>query len=176
MRSLYNHACTVITVILLHSNICRLKGNDLYLFISIKFDMKLIIQHSCVCHIYVGTPGIRYPPKDQKVDSSAETSFTCTAVGYPHPNIDWIKNNNTFLKNQSSLGTLKYKIFIYPPFPLGDCSISECGVRSTLVIQNVSADDVGIYTCNATNSIGTAIASAKLTIGNLANSTVLHIA
>ena len=176
MRSLYNHACTVITVILLHSNICRLKGNDLYLFISSMFDVKLTIQHSFVCHIYIGTPSIRYPPKDQKVDLSADTSFTCTAVGYPRPNIDWMNNNNSIILNQSLLGTIKYRIFIYPPVSLGDCSISECGIRSTIVIQDVADGDKGIYTCNATNSIGTAIESAKLTIGNLVNSTVLHIA
>ena len=114
-------------------------------------------------YTYVGTSDIIFPPKDQNVGLSTETSFTCTAVGYPRPNIDWIKNNTT-LKNQSSPGAIK---FVDPPVHLGNCLISECGIRSTLIIQNVTANDVGVYTCNASNSIGNTIRSAKLTIGNL---------
>ena len=144
----------------------------IYIFLS-QSCLLINIQHSFVCYIYIGTPDIRYPPKDQNVDLSAETSFTCTAVGYPRPNIHWMKNNTFLLKNQDSLGTIKFRIFIYN-HSLGNCSISECGIRSTVVIQDVADGDKGIYTCNATNSIGTAIRSAKLTIGNMANSTVQH--
>ena len=129
--------------------------------LNVKVLCKIFLYYT-----YVGAPDIIYPPKDQKVGLSTDTSFTCTAVGSPLPSIDWIKDNHV-LKNKSSSGAIKYKIFIDPPVYVGNCSTSECGIRSTLVIQNVVADDEGVYTCNASNSIGNAIGSAELKIGNI---------
>ena len=115
---------------------------------------------------YVGAPDIIYPPKDQKVGLSTDTSFTCIAAGVPLPSIHWTKDNH-ILKNKSSSGAIKNKIFEDPPVYSGNCSTSECVIRSTLVIPNVVADDEGVYACNASNSIGNAVGSAELKIGNI---------
>ena len=115
----------------------------------------------CIC---VGTPVIIDPPKDQSIHLSTETSFTCTAVGYVRPKVEWFKNYN--ILNNQTLGATKFRRFIYTT-KIGDCSTSECGVISTVMISNVTSDDVGIYTCNASNPVGYAIESAQLKIGNL---------
>ena len=119
-----------------------------------------IVQHNFV---FVGTPVIADPPKDQSIMALSDTLFTCTATGYPCPNICWIQNNS-IVENQD-IGTAKYKKFIHVT-NIENYLSPMCAVKSTLVISNIIVDDVGNYTCSASNIVGNAITTAQLTIGN----------
>ena len=114
-------------------------------------------------YLYVGTPIIVDRPRDQNIGLLSKVSFTCVADGYPRPHIDWIKNNTVLRDQITSSG--RYKIRIYAANTTGNCTISECGVQSTIVIYDVAADDIGDYMCNGSNEVGYAIESAQLTIG-----------
>ena len=127
-----------------------------------------IVQRNFVS---VGTPVIADPPKNQTIVASSDTLFTCAATGYPCPDIRWIQNNS-FVENQL-IGTAKYKKFIH----VTEIEIflsPMCAVKSTLVISNVTVDDVGNYTCSASNIVGNAITTAQLAIGNFICNVNIH--
>ena len=126
-----------------------------------------IVQHNFVS---VGTPVIADPPKDQTIMTLSDTLFTCAATGYPCPNIRWIQNNS-IVENQD-IGTAKYKKFIHVT-NIENYLSPMCAVKSTLVISNIIVDDVGNYTCSASNIVGNAITTAQLAIGNF-RSNVKH--
>ena len=115
---------------------------------------------------YVGTPIIVDHPRDQNVDLLSKVSFMCSADGFPRPHIVWIKNN-TILRDKIASSAGRYKRKIYAANTTGNCTISECGVDSTIVINDVTADDLGVYTCKGSNEVGYAIESAQLTNGIL---------
>ena len=72
------------------------------------------------------------PPVDVFVLDRGTATLDCNADGFPTPTIQW-KFNDVEITNG------------------GRYSITEQGV---LNIMNVGLDDIGVYTCNATNGIG----------------------
>ena len=47
---------------------------------------------------------------------------------------------------------------------LGDCVTTKCALNSTLWIFNTTMDDVGKYTCNASNIAGNSTTSVQLSV------------
>ena len=69
-------------------------------------------------------------------------NFTCQAIGEPAPNISWFFNGVMIDVSDTS----KYKI--------EDRSINTTTTENKLTVYNATETDVGAYTCNATNIIG----------------------
>ena len=82
------------------------------------------------------------------VDSTDEgrdvANFTCEATGEPIPDISWYFNGVMIDMSDTN----KYRI--------ESRSINTTTTENTLTVYNVTSYDVGTYTCNATNIIGTA--------------------
>ena len=67
-------------------------------------------------------------------------NFTCKAIGEPVPEISWYFNG--VLINVSS----KHMIMLE--------SINTTTIENTLTIYSAVASDVGVYTCTASNILG----------------------
>jgi len=74
---------------------------------------------------------------------------TCQATGEPVPNISWYFNDAIINVSDTS----KYMIT--------STSINVTTTENTLTVYNVTSSDVGTYTCNATNTLGSAISHGK---------------
>ena len=80
------------------------------------------------------------------------TQFVCQAIGVPVPYIKWYFNgviinlSNNSKHNSSSM------------------ALNESIIESTLVIINADSSDVGTYTCEAKNVIGTDQSSGVLSV------------
>ena len=74
------------------------------------------------------------PPRDATVAEGESVEFTCSAVGIPHPTIQWLFKDGVI------------------------------STEAVLSIQEVEEEDEGSYTCVASSSAGEAEASATLTL------------
>ena len=70
-------------------------------------------------------------------------TFTCAAIGEPVPDISWYFNDVMINVSDNSS-----KYMIVPR------SLNITTTENTLTVYNVTSSDVGTYTCNATNVIG----------------------
>ena len=81
-----------------------------------------------------------------------ELQFVCQAIGVPVPYIRWYFNGVTVNLSDSS----KYNsLSMY---------LNESIIESTLNIINAESSDVGAYTCEAENDLGTDQSSGVLTV------------
>lgn len=103
--------------------------------------------------VIIGVPIILFPPNNQKLVKN-NINFHCFAVGYPRPNITWLKNG-IILTNSDSNMINEHKV--------GDCESTMCGLLSTMWILSATIYDCGTYTCIATNFAGSDARSAQLT-------------
>jgi hypothetical protein len=71
--------------------------------------------------------------------------FTCKVDGYPFPQLTWYRNGVEIQPTSSTV----FKVF---------------ESTATLEISNVTADDVGNYTCQASNPAGVATSTANLVV------------
>ena len=78
-------------------------------------------------------------------------SITCTATGYPEPDIVWLKNNGSAVHNNR----------------LKNSSVMATGVGSLFkvsVSMTVRRNDGGVYKCVANNSVGKNTSTIKITV------------
>lgn len=91
------------------------------------------------------------PPKftknltDLTVNDGESLNLAAHVTGDPDPQIQWIKNNNPL--SSSEVVDLKYKNGI-----------------AKLTINEVYPEDEGVYICKATNVMGTAETTCRLTV------------
>ena len=91
---------------------------------------------------------------DDKIRNQEDNvTFICRAVGKPIPDINWYFNDVTInvLDNSS-----KYMIV--------SRSLNITTIENTITVYNVTSSDVGTYTCNASNIIGSAAGSGILSV------------
>ena len=96
-------------------------------------------------------PQITTNVTDETKSGKNPIKFTCRAMGAPLPNIIWYYNGSEISSSDA------FKI-----------SINESGetlVKSLLTIKNPQSSDVGTYTCEAKNKIGSVNSSGILTNG-----------
>lgn len=105
--------------------------------------------------VIVEYPPVHEPINDVDVVQNQTATFTCAVSSEPVSTITWFLNGTT------------------PVTDGGDHSITEASttntwnstVSSVLTISNVQrAEDAGVYTCRAMNSVGTKDESANLTV------------
>ena len=82
------------------------------------------------------------------------STFTCEATGEPVPNISWYFDDATLIVSDAS----KYNV---------SNSLNGIVIKSLLTIVSAQSSDVGKYTCQAENIIGTDRSSGILTVNGM---------
>ena len=89
----------------------------------------------------ISAPCIVVPPVSIVVNETGIASLQCKVKGNPTPRVTWQKQNSSL--------------------PVGKRIVQTSG---RLMIEDVAARDGGVYTCKASNILGVATSSAKLTV------------
>ena len=114
-----------------------------------------MLCQSCSCTYYffvflVPPPSdIAISPPSQSVNHSDTATFTCTVTSLTQPTITWSTNATTGITTQPDVLTASQGNNTY---------------TSMLVLNGVTLDSIGGYTCNATNYGGSATATATLNV------------
>jgi len=85
-------------------------------------------------------------PKDKTVQGGSTAALKCSATGVPQPDISWQKDSGSDFP-----AARERRIRVDPE-------------TNTYVIMNVKADDMGIYTCTATNLAGAITTNITLNV------------
>ena len=93
------------------------------------------------------------PVNNEIRDQEDNVTFLCQAVGEPVPDISWYFNDVMINVSDNSS---KYLI--------ESRSLNITTTENTLTVYNVASSDVGTYTCNASNTIGSVTRSGILTV------------
>jgi len=91
-------------------------------------------------------PEFKILPRDVTIDTASPVKLNCTVVAFPTAQITWTKNDKIELKSDE-----KYNI----TFKNHLCSFE---------ILSTDTTDNGVYTVTATNDLGSASCSAKITV------------
>ena len=91
--------------------------------------------------------------ENQVSDQTENVTFLCRAVGEPVPDISWYFNG---VMINVSVNSSKYMIM--------SRSLNITTTENTLSVYNVTSSDVGTYTCNSLNIIGSVTSSGVLTV------------
>ena len=103
--------------------------------------------------MYVVIPSIVNSTDDEIRDQTENVTFWCQSVGEPAPDIIWYFSG--VMINVSDNNS-KYMIM--------SRSLNITTTENTLTVYNVTSSDVGTYTCNSSNIIGTTTSSGILTV------------
>ena len=99
------------------------------------------------------TPRIEYPIISEVRNQAENVTFLCQAVGEPVPDISWYFNGVMINVSDNSS---KYMIM--------SRSLNITTTENTLTVYNVTSSDVGTYTCNSSNFVGSVTSSGILTV------------
>ncbi|XP_073800659.1 myosin light chain kinase, smooth muscle isoform X6 [Danio rerio] len=92
-------------------------------------------------------PEFSKTPSDLSVPQGSSVHLSCLITGYPDPEVVWLRDGE-LLELQGGSVTVDYE-------EDGSC---------TLILNNVSLNHSGLYSCKATNALGEALCSATLTV------------
>ena len=108
-----------------------------------------------ICNIIVFAviPTIKISIHNEVRDQTGNFTFLCQAVGEPVPDISWLFNG---VKINVSDNSSEYMIM--------SRSLNITTTENTLTVYNVTSSDVGTYTCNSSNIIGSVTSSGILTV------------
>ena len=98
-------------------------------------------------------PSIENLINDQISNQGENVIFLCQSVGEPVPDISWYFNGVMINVSDNSS---KYMIV--------SRSLNITTTENTLTVYNVTSSDVGTYTCNSSNIIGSVTSSRILTV------------
>ena len=103
----------------------------------------------CSCYLF---PSVVIPSIENLTSIRQEriNTFICQAVGEPVPDISWYFNDVMINVSDNSS---KYMIV--------SRSLNITTTENTLTVYNVTSSDVGTYTCNASNVIGSVTSMGK---------------
>ena len=101
-------------------------------------------------------------PKSKKLSSGTDLKMKCkiTNKAVPPPAIAWYKDGALLTPATSDIVTRKYKLNYYSSV----CNSLMIRKRSTLTIKHVGSADAGVYTCQASNILGTSSDTTEVTI------------
>ena len=111
---------------------------------------KYKINSSLIVNVVIPSTGII---SDEIRDQMESVTFLCQAVGEPVPDISWYFNDVMINISDNSS---KYMIV--------SRSLNITTTENTLTVYNITSSDVGTYTCNASNIIGSVTSSRILTV------------
>ena len=98
-------------------------------------------------------PSIENSTKNEVRNQNENVTFLCQVVGEPIPDISWYFNGVMINVSDNSS---KYMTM--------SRSLNITTTENTLTVYNVTSSDVGTYTCNSSNLIGTITSSGILTV------------
>ena len=98
-------------------------------------------------------PSIANSIENEIRDQTENVTFLCQAVGEPVPDISWYFNGVMINVSDNSS---KYMIM--------SRSLNITTTENTLTVYSVTSSDVGTYTCNSSNFIGSVINSGIFTV------------
>ena len=101
------------------------------------------------------TPSIENPVTNHIRNQEENIAFLCQAVGEPVPDISWYFNDVMINVSDNSS---KYMIV--------SRSLNITTTENTLTVYNVTSSDVGTYTCNASNIIGSITSSGIMSVNS----------
>ena len=99
-------------------------------------------------------PEITLPLVDMTINETDNVDFVCRGFGEPFPDIRWYFNGAMISLSEQS----KYGISLFP---------LDQNILSILFVINVQSSDVGTYTCETVNIIGTDQTSGILTVNGI---------
>ena len=115
--------------------------------------------------IFVVIPSIESSVDNEIRDQEDNVTFLCQSVGEPVPDITWYFINNVMINVSDN--SSKYMIV--------SRSLNITTTENTLTVYNITSSDVGTYTCNASNIIGSATRSGILTVTSKFNTVEMFI-
>ena len=98
-------------------------------------------------------PSIENSTKNEVRNQNENVTFLCQVVGEPAPDISWYYNGVMINISDNSS---KYMIM--------SRSLNITTTENILTVYNVSSSNVGTYTCNSSNFIGSVTSSGILTV------------
>ena len=133
-------------------------GVSSYIDVVVSGKILCAISYVELLHIIItGEPVIVSPRMNQfTINDGSSAVFECDALAEPEHTISWTFTNSTGAVSEIFSGGNKY--FINIVANRGTFRYGE------LTVMNVDYEDRGVYTCTATNSIGSSRASANLTV------------
>ena len=105
------------------------------------------------CILFVVIPSIENSLNNEIRNQEDDVTFSCQSVGEPVPDISWYFNGVIINVSDNSS---KYMIV--------SRSLNITTTENTLTVYNVTSSDVGTYTCNSSNIIGSVTSSGILTV------------
>ena len=114
-------------------------------------------RHSIYIIIIVSVviPSIENIIDDEIRNQEENVTFSCEAVGEPVPDINWYFNDVMINVSDNSSN-----------YMIVSRSLNITTTENTLTVYNVTSSDVGTYTCNASNIIGSVIDFGILTVAS----------
>ena len=103
--------------------------------------------------VFAVTPSIVNSINNVIRNQEDNTTFVCQSVGEPVPDITWYFNNVMINVSDNSS---KYMIV--------SRSLNVTTTENTLTVYNVTSSDVGTYSCNSSNIIGSSTNFGILTV------------
>ena len=100
---------------------------------------------SCTLALFPVFPSFTKTPSDVTVKVGADATLACAATGDPKPEIVWQK-----VGGDDFPAARERRMGVLPP--------------DEYSIENVKSQDMGVYSCTATNAAGTIVANATLTV------------
>ena len=110
-------------------------------------------MHSLTAIVSLVIASFENSVNDEIRDQTENVTFLCQAVGEPVPDISWYFNGVMINVPDNSS---KYMIM--------SRSLNITTTENTLTVYNVTSSDVGTYTCNSSNIIGSVTSSGILTV------------
>ena len=115
--------------------------------------MHIALIIKLIVSLQIVIPSIVNSTDDEISDQNENITFSCQAVGEPVPDISWYFNGVMINVSDNSS---KYMIM--------SRSLNITTTENTLTVYNVTSSDVGTYTCNSSNIIGSVTNSGILTV------------
>ena len=122
-----------------------------------------MVRITLLCDVYIiwcfiVPPNITIPVEGQEftITEGSDGSITCTATGYPPPTVVWQNSDRSSLNN--------------PRLVSGSEVMSSTGVGNVtsvsveLMMTGTMRVDTGMYTCSASNILGSNTASIIITV------------
>ena len=110
-------------------------------------------QYLYLSALYSVIPNIEILINDEIKNQTENATFLCQAMGEPIPDISWYFNDVMINISDNSS---KYMIM--------SRSLNITTTENTLTVYNVTSSDVGTYSCNSSNIIGSVTRSGILTV------------
>ena len=113
----------------------------------------LLLKSYLHTFIFSVIPNIEISPYDEIRNQEENVTFLCQSVGEPVPDISWYFNDVMINVSDNSS---KYMIV--------SRLLNITTTESRLTVYNVISSDVGTYTCNSSNIIGSVTSLGILTV------------